>query len=335
MLASGLIVVNYDFAIESFHIRMNAQAADGPQRNRIDRLRVRHLRLLELVGVSGSLTAAARALRIGQPAASKLLQDLEEAFGCVLVDRNTRGGALSVAGERALERLRTATGALDAIGEAMAADPFTPLVRIGMLPLAGVSLVPRLVAELAARGSLPRLQLRDGPVADVLNLLREGAIDCVIGRVSPAIGDPDDGAFDIVPLHDEPLEVASSSRHPLARKRGLRLHQLGEQSWVLPPAGTYTREAFDAAFVGGGTMPPRAHIESASFHVSLATVAETRLLTIAPRSAVDFYASLGRVRRLRLASPFRTDFLVFVTPKHAAPLPSIELIKATLRRLTA
>lgn len=314
---------------------MTAQLRNGPHWNRIDRLRVRHLRLLELIGISGSLTAAGQALHIGQPTASKLLQDLEEAFGHVLVDRATRGGALSVAGERALERLKIATGALDAIGEAMATDDTTPLVRIGMLPLAGVSLVPRLVAELAARDLLPRMQLRDGPVSEVLRLLREGEIDCVIGRISPDVGDHDAPEFDILPLNDEHFEVACSSGHRLARKRKMDLHQLVDEAWIVPPRSTYTREVFDAAFVSVGMMPPSPHIESASFHVSLATVAESRLLTIAPQSAVNFYASLGRVKRLSLANPFRTDYVVFITLKSAVPLPSIRLIKATLQRLTA
>ena len=335
MLVVSLMVVNCKILINSFHSRMTSAHRGGPHANRIERLRVRHLRLLELVGKSGSLTAAASALRIGQPTASKLLQDLEDAFGHVLVDRTTRGGTLSVAGQRALERLRIATGALDAIGAAMATGNEVPLVRIGMLPFAGVALIPRLVARLAARNALPRMQLREGPVSVVLDLLREGQIDCVIGRISHDIGERDRRACDILPLTDERLEIASGSDHRLVRRRKLDLDELGEQSWIVPPRGTYTREVFDAAFVSSGVMPPPAGIESRSFHVSLATVAESSLLTIAPRSAVDFYASLGRVRKLRLAQPFKTDYAVFVTLKSPAPLPAVELIRGELQRLTA
>jgi DNA-binding transcriptional LysR family regulator len=333
MLANSVMVVNFKIPIDSFRFLMTSSRRKGPHANRIDRLRVRHLRLLELIGNTGSLTAAAAALHIGQPTASKLLQDLEEAFGHVLVDRNTRGGALSVAGERALERLKIATGALDAIGEAMTADAAAPLVRIGMLPFAGVTLIPRLVARLAARDALPRMHLREGPVSVVLALLREGQIDCVIGRISPDIGERDDNAYDILPLNDEHFEIACRPDHLLARRRKLDLHQLGDQSWILPPRDTYTREVFDAAFVSNGVKPPAARIESRSFHVSLATVAETSLLTIAPRSAVDFYASLGRVRKLRLAKPFQTDCAVFVTLKTSVSLPSVELIKWELQKL--
>jgi molybdate transport repressor ModE-like protein len=310
---------------------MTSPSPKPPHPGRVDRLRVRHLKLLALIGASGSLTAAAAELHVSQPSASKLLQDLEEAFGHSLVDRTTRGGVLSAAGERAVERLKIATGALDAMGDALAVDAGTPLVRIGMLPLAGVSLLPRLVAALAARQELPRMQLRDGPVSEVLRLLREGHFDCVIGRVDSDSTEYHAGTFDIVPLVDEHFEVACGRSHPLARRRKLDLRQLQGERWMLPDRGTYTRRVFDAAYVSIGSTPPPAHIESPSFHVSLATVAESRLLTIAPRSAVAFYASLGHVHKLSLAQPFQPDFAVFVTLKNAVRLPAVELIRRELQ----
>jgi molybdate transport repressor ModE-like protein len=303
--------------------------------NRLERLRVRHLKLLELVGASGSLSAAASALRVSQPSATKMLQDLESAFGQVLVDRTTRGGKLSTAGERVLERLRIATGALDAIQDALAVDSEAPLVRVGMLPLAGVALLPRLVATLRARGQLPRLQLLDGTVAGVLSMLRRGEIDCVLGRVASGSTGHDADAFDIEPLVDEHFEVACGRSNPIARLRRLQLPRLREQPWILPSAQSYTRQAFDQAFVSIGIAPPRVQIESPSFHVSLATVAETDMLTLAPRSAVEYYAGLGKVRKLNLAQPFQADYVVFIRLRSAAPYPCVELIRKTLRELTA
>ncbi|CAN5636459.1 LysR substrate-binding domain-containing protein [soil metagenome] len=310
---------------------MTSQSSRPPIAGRVDRLRVRHLKLLALIGASGSLTAAAAELQVSQPSATKLLQDLEEAFGHSLVDRTTRGGVLSVAGERAVERLKIATGALDAMGDALAVDAGTPLVRIGMLPLAGVSLVPRLVAALAARNELPRMRLRDGPVSEVMRLLREGHYDCVIGRVDSDSLEHHAGTLDVVPLVDEHFEVACGSGHPLARKRKLDLRQLHGERWILPDRGTYTRRVFDAAYVSIGSTPPPAHIESPSFHVSLATVAQSPLLTIAPRSAVAFYASRGHVHKLSLAQPFQPDYAVFVTLRNAVRFPAVELIRRELQ----
>ncbi len=299
---------------------------------RVDRLRIRHLKLLDLISATGTLTAAADALRISQPSATKMLQELETAFGCRLMERTTRGGVLSPAGERALERLRIALGALDAAGQAFAEQPEMPLVRIGMLPLAGVALIPRLVAELAASGQLPRLWFQEGSVSEVLDRLRAGEIDCVIGRIDTESARKNLDVFEIDPLADENLEIACAQNHPLARARKLALSRLLGQPWILPLRATYTRQMFEAAFVGIGLLPPRPHIESSSFHTNLATVAESRFLTIAPKSAVSYYATAGKVRKLSLAEPFPINHLVFITLKGAAKLPAVGLIQAAIRR---
>lgn len=337
IVSAGVMPVNYEDGIDSFHFLMSAHAAAGSLARgspaRVDRLRVRHLKLLELIASTGSLTAAAATLQVSQPAASKMLQDLESAFGHPLVDRTTRGGILSLAGDRALERLRIATGALDAIGVAFAVNAEAPLVRIGMLPLAGVSLVPRLVEAMSARGELPRLQLLEGPVSVVLSMLRQGRIDCVIGRADN--GGESDRAhpLDIVPLSDEHFELACASANPLARKRRVELSSLRDCAWIVPHRGTYTRQVFEAAFVSMGIAPPTIAIDSASFHISLATVARSQMVTIAPRSAVDSYAQRGTVRKLRLAQPFQPDYAVFITLRNGRKTHALERIQATLLEL--
>jgi len=312
-----------------------ANASKEIQLNRLDRLRVGHLRLLELVGSSGSLTAAASSLRISQPTATKMLQDLESAFAHSLVDRSTRGGKLTAVGQRVLERLRVATGSLTAIGEALDAEAQTPLVRIGILPLAGVFLIPRLIATLSASGELPRIRLVEGTVQSVLAMLREGHVDCVIGRATANSGHMDEARFDAMPLVDERLEIACGSSNALARKRQVALPDLKQGPWIIPGPGTYTRQLFDAAFAGMGMTPPQAQVESASFYVNLATVAQSDFLTVAPSSSVDYYASLGKVKKIRLAQPFQSDFSVFITLRHAPPLSHVEAIRGTLKTLCA
>ncbi|MBA3748719.1 MAG: LysR family transcriptional regulator, partial [Solirubrobacterales bacterium] len=56
------------------------------------------LRLLVEIGRQGSVSAAARAIGIGQPTASEHLRTLEGAAGQRLVERNGRGSTLTEAG---------------------------------------------------------------------------------------------------------------------------------------------------------------------------------------------------------------------------------------------
>jgi len=304
-------------------------------RARVDRLRIRHLRLLELIAKTGSLTAAGAALNISQPAATKILQELELAFGCTLLDRTSRGSVLSGFGERAMERLRIILGLLDAAEDEFANMAEAPFVRIGALRLAGISLIPGLVAALRSSGKLPRIRLYKGSVSVLSQMLNDGAVDCIIGRLDVAeIGDNIDD-FDITPLTDEHYQVACSPTHPLAGKSKVGLPALLDFPWVTPFQSSYTRRTFETAFLGRGIPPPAAHIESASFHDSVAIVARTDFLTLAPRSAIAYYTELGRVQKLNLVDPFPVDYVVLIALKSVATMASMKLIKSVLLRQVA
>src|SRR5690606_35462026 len=89
------IPVNYAYRIKTFHSVMTTPVEFSSRS--LDRLRIRHLRLLELIADTGSLTSTAAALKISQPAATKMLQELERALGCTLVNRTPKGGMLTAA----------------------------------------------------------------------------------------------------------------------------------------------------------------------------------------------------------------------------------------------
>lgn len=306
--------------------------SDASRSSHVERLRVRHLKLLEQIAVQGSLTGAATALRISQPSATKMLHELEHAFGCPLVQRSVRGGQLSPAGLRVLERLRVAIGSLDAARQALAAQPERPWVRVGSLPLAGVALIPQAIALLSRQGHLPRVELHEGNVRSMIDMLCAGEVDCVIGRVGDvhAYGE---GRFDILPLSDEGFEVACSPAHPFARRRQLKLSELQEAPWIAAPRDSYTRKVFDSAFVSMGLAPPVPEMETPSFHTSLATAALTDLLAFAPRSAVSLYVKDKRVHRVSLAQPFQPDFAALLTLRDAPELPATSLLRAALEEV--
>src|SRR5712672_2454921 len=74
------------------------------RRNRMDRLGTMEtfVRVVE----TGSFSAAARDLKMGQPAVSKSIAHLEEQFGVRLLTRSTRGLTTTEAGQHFYERAR-------------------------------------------------------------------------------------------------------------------------------------------------------------------------------------------------------------------------------------
>lgn len=298
---------------------------------RLDRLRIRQLRLLDLVARYGSLTAAAEHLGVSQPSATKLLQEMEQVLRCTLVDRNTRGGVLTDSGRRALERVRPAINALDLIPQAVLVEPQHPVVRMGILRLAGISILPELVWRLRSEQQLPRLQLQEGVVPMLMEQLHEGLIDCIIGRLEPSQHVDGHSRLDITQLNNDPYGLTCASSHPLCRRRAVALHEVLHLPWVLTPRSTYTRQVVDMAFMSQGIPAPTPLIESLSFHASFAVLARNpEFITIAPCSSIRYYERLGMIRPIKLKTPFPSDRMVFVTKKDLLGISAIQHIKRQL-----
>ena len=57
----------------------------------VNRLKFKHLALLVALDDARNLHQAADAVNVAQPSASRMLGDIEEAFGFLLFERNARG----------------------------------------------------------------------------------------------------------------------------------------------------------------------------------------------------------------------------------------------------
>lgn len=281
---------------------MNEQARPA-RRGSAEFLRVRHLRLLELVERGGSLAAAARQLHLSQPAVTKMLHELENAFAATLVVRGARGGSLTAEGRVVLQRLRLGLAQFDmALRTAGSARAHLPMLRIGVLPLVSVSLLPRAAAQMWKRGAPATLVLREGTAAGLLQLLSAGDVDCVVGRAEPDLLAGLRGAgLQHFALSEERLVVACPASQKLATSRRAGLPQLAAQQWILPATGSHTRRLFDAMFLTAGMQPPAPIIESMSFHANLQLIVSVGALTVAPQSAVALYQRMGIVKAVRHA----------------------------------
>ena len=69
-------------------------------------MRLNQIRDFVEVAKSGSLRAAARAVRVSQPAITKSIRQLESELGVQLLQRNARGAATTPAGKAFLARAR-------------------------------------------------------------------------------------------------------------------------------------------------------------------------------------------------------------------------------------
>ena len=300
------------------------------RRNIGDQLRLRHLRMLELIDCGGSLAYAARSLHLTQPAVTKLLQDLEHVFGAKLVERGARGGHLTAAGRSVMDRLKVALEQFDAATDD--ARESMPGIRVGVLPVASMRLLAPAVARLRQQGAAIRLSLRESTIAGLLDDLTAGRTDCVIGRVHPAYLERlTDDEWLLTPLMEDKLAIAVAVNHPIARShRKTTLAQLAKLPWVLAHKSSSTRQAFNSAFMDSGLLPPTPVVESGSFHTNLRLVSQSDLLTLVPESAIEAYAQFGLVAQLRSDAAWTSTQLTFIARKSAMEMPALMALREAL-----
>jgi len=303
-----------------------------PQRGRLrgELLRIRHLRLLEIIGQGGSLSTAAKHLNLSQPAITKMLQELESASASKLVVRGARGAALTPAGQLAMDRMRVGLAHFDAALSPQA-DGALPLLRVGMFPMFGLDLIPLVVDALERRGSQLRLQLQEDSIGGLLKRLADGQVDCALGGVDNKSLQLQKAQDLIVkPICAETLMIACSTTHPIAERTEISPQEMLGLKWVLMPKGSYSRGVFTDVFDRTGLFAPEPLVESASMHTNLNIVRRTQCCTLISSSAAQFYARYGLVSCLKVTGFTGGGKLALLSSEHIQNYPPYKEFESVL-----
>lgn len=251
----------------------------------VARLRMRHLRLIDVLARSGSMHRAAKELHLSQPAASKLLQDLEELLDRSLFTRSARGMVINEFGQYVLayaRRMLNETNRFQDGLDNMKVGGFGTL-SIGAILDPSPKILPRAIAALVTRRPLIRIHVEEGSSAGLLRALEQNQHDLVIARYTS-----DDHAFefDMIPLHEEPLIIFTARSHPLAGRAAIDPEETLAYPWVVPPADTPTRQTFSRAFTAVGLRAPIV-VETGSFLMTLHLVEAMGAISVLPRDIIE------------------------------------------------
>lgn len=226
-------------------------------------LKLRHLEVFVEVARQNSVTLAAEALGMTQPAVTRALRELEAVCGKPLVERHGRGIRLSTYGELFRDHAGRSL-ALARDGVAMLQDLEAgegPRLSIGALPTVSASLVPDALAQLAAESAHNRFSVTTGDNRYLLDLLRRGQLDLVVGRL-PA---PETMAgVDFEPLFHEQVAVVVAQGHPVLQGGRLTAPVLQRYPVLMPSQGSIIRPAVEQMFLEHGLVAPRNAIETVS-----------------------------------------------------------------------
>lgn len=182
---------------------------------------------------------AADACFVSQPTLSVAIRKLEEELGVVLFERGGTEVGVTPIGLRVVAQaqrvLEEATNLKEIARQGH--DPLEGPLRVGVIYTIGPYLLPRLVpAQIEVAPQMP-LVLQENFTVRLLELLRQGEIDCAI----LALPIPDAG-LSVRPLYDEPFFVALPKHHPWAARSTISTSELKEETMLLLGAGHCFRD---------------------------------------------------------------------------------------------
>lgn len=227
------------------------------------RVKFRHLQAFIEVARHKSVVKAAGFLNVSQPAVTKTIRELEEALGVALVERDGRGIRLSRYGDVFLKHAGAAIAALrqgvdsvshERVGEA-------PLIRIGALPTVSSHIMPSAMDLFLKENTGSRIKIVTGENSVLLEQLRFGELDLVVGRLAGA--DRMTG-FIFEHLYSEQVVFAVRTGHPILTSRHSPFSALSDYPILMPTTSSIIRPFVDQLLIANGISSLPNQIETVS-----------------------------------------------------------------------
>lgn len=279
------------------------------------------------------LARAAAAAGLTQPAASKLLRQIEEALDVKLFERHARGVAPTRYGEILVRHARSALSEIGLAREELAALKAgrTGKTALGTIVEPGANLVPAAIATVKQRypGTLVRVEMDAS--RQLVHRLLQGHLDIVVARLLDAEA-AEELAYEPLAV-DEPHAVIASVRHPLAGRAHLRLEDLIGQPWIVPPPGSLVREKLAAMFLQQGLPQPGDLVETASLPMITALLEQGRMIVALPAVSVASYCNAGILKVLMTDLPVGIGGFGLITRRDRELAPAARLMLSALREV--
>ncbi|MBY3194866.1 LysR family transcriptional regulator [Rhizobium laguerreae] len=255
-------------------------------------LKLNHLRMIVAIEDSGQISAAADVLNISQPAASRMLSEMESITKTSLYERVARGVVLTTFGaalaRRARKILLELREASREIGELKSGKGGS--VFIGAVTAPAMSLVVPAINKV--RKAYPGIEINIQ--VETSNVLARELLaarhDFIIGRI------PDDlnpRLFEVTEIGIERACLIVRSSHPLMKQKTSSLADVKDYDWVFQPPGTLLRRTIEDVFLSRGVALPENIVNTSSLLLTCAIICETDAIAPVAVDVAQFLASQG------------------------------------------
>ncbi len=222
-------------------------------------IRLRHLDAFLAVCEKGTISGAAKARHISQPALSKTIGELEKLLNATLFNRVGRQTIPTAEGEifkrHALDSLRS----LDAGCGALSGQNSGSRIKVGVLPTVIGGFFPDVARDFSSKRLGVSTSIFTGPNGYLIDLLRSGRIDLMVGRM-PASKDMPGLSFEY--LYEESISLIARSGHPMAERPAAEAVQT--YPIILPNTGAIIRGMVEEFLLSVGVQKSDPAFETVS-----------------------------------------------------------------------
>jgi DNA-binding transcriptional LysR family regulator len=265
-----------------------------------------------------------------QPAASKLLKDLEDMLEVKLFDRLPRGVRPTWYGETMIRHARMALASLSQAHDeidALKAGRFGQ-VAIGSITAPAITLLPDAVARVKEEHPSLRIALQVETSDVLMERLAQGKLDMVIGRLFER---HDKTGLRYQALVEEPVAAVVRPGHPLMEVTSLTLRDLVGAGWIIPPTGSVLRHRFELMFQEEGLDTPGNLIETTALLFMTRMLGQSDLVGVVASDVALYYQEHGLCAILPIELPCKMDAFGMITRTDRLLAPAATVMLKALR----
>lgn len=298
---------------------------------------VHTLRVVRAIADAGSLTAAAEQLGYSQPALSQQMRRLEQRLGVPVVERVGRRLRLTEAGRILAKHAPAVTTALDAAAGELAElrGLRAATVRVAGFPSASPTVIPRLIARLAATAPGITLTYVEAEPPEAVEAVREDHCDIALTFSYPGDRDDPHGAsargLSVAEVGSDELLLVLPVGHKRAGDERPSLSAFADENWIAgcPRCRGHLLEVCERA-----GFTPRIGFETDNIAAVESLVAHGTGVATLPRLAVASFPALPGILT-RPLSDSHTRTLHVVTAHGAQRVPAVAAVLVAMRAVVA
>lgn len=256
-------------------------------------MNIQQIEYLLAVNKYRSFSKAAENIFVTQPALTIQIRRLEDELGVELFDRNKKPLEPTEIGERIIEQARFLQKNIEKLSDIVSEfkRELSGNLRIGIIPTVSPYLVPKFVNEFVGNFPEVNLQFTELITEDILSHLEEGTLDAgIIVTPFPMKN------MTVFPLYYEEFFLYVSDKHPLIKRKNIRVSELNlHDLWLLEEGNCFRNQVINICRREKDYKSKwKFDYESLSIDSLLKIVNSSRGITVIPELALEDVPESGK-----------------------------------------